>query len=450
VTAKPPLVVAVEMGFGHLRAADAVARALGQPLLHADREPIADAEERALWARTRHNYERLSRLSTLPVMGRPFAALLDTLTHIPGLHPGRDLSQPTLATGALERLIERGIGRGTVAALEREQAPLFTSFFATALAADRKSTADVDCLITDTDLARAWVARDPKKSRIRYFAPSERVARRLQAYGVPPERILYTGFPLPGELLGGEDLPVARRHLARRLGRLDPRGRFKRALGDEASRRVGASLASDGESPLLVFAVGGAGAQWQLASRILPSLRPLIEVGRLRLALLAGTKPAVQRAFEGLVARHDLTGNPGVRVVAAPDLDSYFRACNALLAEADVLWTKPSEMTFYAALGLPLVLSRPVGTQEIYNKRWAVESGAALEQRDPRFAGEWLGEWLEDGLLAGAAWNGFTRLPTRGLYRILSAFERGAGARDAARSPAAPGAASTATRSTGS
>jgi hypothetical protein len=352
--------------------------------------------------------------------------------------------------GLIERLVERGVGRGVVAALEREQAPLFTSFFATALAADRKSAADVDCLVTDTDLARAWVARDPRQSRIRYFAPSERAVRRLAAYGVPSERVLMTGFPLPGELLGGEELPVARRHLARRLGRLDARGRFRRAQGEEATRHLGGSLAPDGESPLVVFAVGGAGAQAGLAAAFLPSLRPLIEVGRLRLALLAGTRPAVRRAFEALVARHDLAGHPGVRVVAAPDLDAYFPTCNALLAEADVLWTKPSEMTFFAALGLPLVLSPPVGTQEIYNRRWALEAGAGLAQRDPRFAGEWLGEWLEDGVLAGAAWNGFTRLPKRGLYRILDAFAREKQARPEGRSPEGPGAASIATRSSGS
>jgi hypothetical protein len=437
------------MGFGHLRAADAVARALGQPLLHADRSPVADDDERALWTRTRRSYERLSRLAALPLwVGRPFAKLLDTITHIPELHPTRDLSAPTFSTGLLERLVDRGIGRGMLAALEREQAPLFTTFFATALAADRKSAAAVDCLVTDTDLARAWVPRDPRGSRIRYFAPSERAVRRLKAYGVPPERILLTGFPLPEELLGGAELVVARRHLARRLSRLDPRGRFRRALGEEAARRLGASSASDGESPLLVFAVGGAGAQAGLAARFLPSLRPLIEVGRLRLALLAGTRLAVQRAFEALVARHDLTGHPGVRVVGATDLDVYFRACNALLAEADVLWTKPSEMTFFAALGLPLVLSPPVGAQETYNRRWALEAGAGLPQRDPRFAGEWLAEWIADGTLAGAAWNGFTRLPKRGLYRILRAFERRAP--EEGRSPAAPSGATPATRSIGS
>jgi len=438
------------MGFGHLRAADAVARALGQPLLHADRAPVADEDERALWTRSRRNYERLSRLATLPVLGQPFGKLLDAITRIPDLHPGRDLSAPTFATGLLERLIDRGLGRGVLAALGREQAPLFTTFFATALAADRKSGADIDCLVTDTDLARAWVPRDPSRSRIRYLAPSERAVRRLAAYGVPRERILLTGFPLPDELLGGSDLSLARRHLARRLGRLDSRGRFRRALGDEAARRLGASLTPDGESPLLVFAVGGAGAQAGLAAKFLPSLRPLIEVGRLRLALLAGTRPTVQRGFEALIARHDLTGHPGVRVMGASDVDGYFRACNALLAEADILWTKPSEMTFFGGVGLPLVLSPPVGTQEIYNRRWAVEAGAGLAQRDPRFAGEWLGEWLDDGTLAGAAWNGFTRLPKRGLFRILHAFERAPEAGDAGRSRATPSAASSATRWTGS
>jgi hypothetical protein len=446
--ATKPIVVAVEMGFGHLRAADAVARALGRPLLHADREPVAAPAESALWARTRRNYDRLSRLSQLPLVGAPFNRLLGAITHIPELHPARDLSAPVLATGLLERLIARGLGQGMLDLLEREGAPLFTTFYATALAADARGTGDVDCLVTDTDLARAWVPRDPRKSRIRYFAPSDRAVRRLQAYGVPPERIVLTGFPLPDELLGGPELVVARRHLARRLGRLDPRGRFRDAHGDEAARRLGGAPATDGQPPLLVFAVGGAGAQAGLAAELVPSLRPLVEAGRLRLALLAGTRPAVARLFEGVVAQHGLSGQ--VRVVAAASLDDYFPACNALLAEADVLWTKPSEMTFFAGLGLPLILSPPVGVQEVYNRCWAIEAGAAVEQREPRAAGDWLAEWLEDGTLAGAAWNGFTRLPTRGLFRILRALEREPAPRSGARSPAAPSSGATATRSTGS
>ena len=46
-----------------------------------------------------------------------------------------------------------------------------------------------------------------------------------------------------------------------------------------------------------MFAVGGAGAQAELVDQFLPSLRPLIQEGRLRLQLVAGTRPEVHRVF---------------------------------------------------------------------------------------------------------------------------------------------------------
>src|SRR5262249_15388325 len=97
----------------------------------------------------------------------------------------------------------------------------------------------------------------------------------------------------------------------------------------------------------------------------------------------------------------------------------YVRAFNAVLAETDVLWTKPSEMTFFGALGLAMVLSQPVGAHERYNRRWAIERGAALKQRDPRYCAERFAEWLSDGTLAAAAWSAFMSLPKFGTSRIL-------------------------------
>jgi hypothetical protein len=93
-----------------------------------------------------------------------------------------------------------------------------------------------------------------------------------------------------------------------------------------------------------------------------------------------------------------------------------------VLAETDALWTKPSELTFFAALGLPLILSPPVGEHERLNARWASEHGAALAQHDPRAAASWLGDWLSDGTLAHTAWNGFRALPKLGLYEIAASF----------------------------
>ena len=72
----------------------------------------------------------------------------------------------------------------------------------------------------------------------------------------------------------------------------------------------------------------------------------------------------------------------------ADGLEEYFVRFNALLARTDVLWTKPSEMTFFSGLGLPLMFSWPVGVHEQYNRRWAIESGPGLNERDP-FAAEY-------------------------------------------------------------
>ena len=451
-----PLVVAIEMGLGHLRAADTLARALGVPLLHVDRAPLAGDAERRRWARSRRFYETVSRLSQRPLAGAPLRGVLSALTHIPHLHPQRDLSRPSLTLRFLEAQVARGLGAGLVAALARDGAPLLTTFFAPALIADRLGQGPVHCLVTDADIARVWVPSHPDRTRIHYFAPTERALRRLTAYGVPAAQIQLTGFPLPDELVGGPSLPRLRANLAARLERLDPAGVFRDQHREELAHFLGPLPGRPPQAPMLTFAVGGAGAQADLARQFMPSLRSEIEAGRLRLTLLAGVRRSVADAFTALVARTGLAGHPGVRVafadappsngvppggaragVEAPAdaLDAYFRTCNAVLAETDILWTKPSEMTFYGALGLPLLFSWPVGAQERYNRRWAIESGAGLKQRDPRFAGEWIAEWLASGTLASAAWSGFMRLPKFGLYRILQSFGVDAAGATTARAP---------------
>lgn len=61
-----------------------------------------------------------------------------------------------------------------------------------------------------------------------------------------------------------------------------------------------------------------------------------------------------------------------------------------------------------------------------YNRRWAIEHGAAPTPRKAHEVAGWLGEWLADGTLAGVAWAGFGRLPQDGLYRIADEARRAA------------------------
>ncbi len=423
-----PVVAAVEMGYGHLRAALPIAEALGVPLVHADRGPLAAPGERGLWDGLRSSYELISRLSQLPLGGRPLRFLLDRITDIPTPHPRRDLSGPSMSVRLLELLLGRGLGSGLVAELSRSGGPLLSTYFAPALAADRARLPNaIFCVVTDSDVNRAWAPLEPRATRIRYLVPTRSAGKRLAQYGVPSDRIAFTGFPLPHELVGGAEMPALKGNLARRLVRLDPRRAFRKELAEDVAHFLGPMPGEEeGAPPLLTFAVGGAGAQIELARQFLPSLRERLLQGRLRIALVAGTKASVKAGLEECLAAARLGGEVGrsVEVLFEAEVLQYFSRFNQLLARTDVLWTKPSELSFFAALGLPVVCAAPVGVHERRNRRWVRESGAGVKQRDPSFAAEWLGELLDEGELAAAAWSGYIRLPKLGLYRIVAELGR--------------------------
>lgn len=411
-------VVAIDMGYGHMRPARALAQRFNCEVLHADRPPLADDEERARWARIRRAYERVSRVSSLPFIGTPLRAALNTATHIAPLHPLRDLSFPTLGVKLLERSGREGLGRTLVAYLQDSDLTLLTTFYSPAILADYHGYDRVFCVVTDSDVNRVWAPIEPATSKVHYFAPSGRVVRRLRAYGVPKEQIQLTGFPLPHGLVGGEDAPVLRKNLAARLARLDPHRVFQRQFQRDLEGFD--ALPSPDGPPHLVFAVGGAGAQSDLPARFLPSLSSMLRAGELRLTLVAGSRPEVKRRFEQQIESNQLLELMGthLNILFEEDTDRYFERFESLLASTDILWTKPSELVFYAGLGLPLLLSEPVGIHEAYNRRFARENGAALKQRDPSVIAERLRELLEDGHFATAAWAGYRRMPHRGLYEI--------------------------------
>jgi hypothetical protein len=428
-TGRKVALVAVDMGYGHLRAAHALAGALDAPVLELDRPPLASPAEQRRWGRVRAWYEALSRSSQLPVVGRPLRRLLEGITFIPQLYASRDQSRPNAGVRLLEALARRGLGRGILDHVHGEGATLVTTFYAPAVIADFLGYQRTVCIVTDTDINRVWVSRWPAHSTVHYCVPSERAVRRLRTFGVRAEFIHLTGFPLPPELTGGPDLAVLRANLASRLVRIDRRGVFRDQLREEISHLLGALPAEEeGRPPLLTFAVGGAGAQLSIARDFLRSLRHPIEEGHLRLALVAGVRRDVAERLERWVAEAGLGGSPATRVevVCEATFPAYFARFNALMARTDILWTKPSELSFYGALGIPLVFSWPVGVHERVNRRWVLHRGAGFKQERPGEAWEWLREWLDDGTLAGAAWAGYQRLPKFGTTRIAEVVERAA------------------------
>lgn len=407
-------VVTADMGYGHQRAAYPFRDIARERIITANSDTVVGAEEKKMWRQFQGFYETVSRLGRIPVVGPWLWKAYDSFQSISPFYPFRDLSKPSFGSLRLHRMIHRGFARSVPVYARREKIPFLTTFFAVALAADHLGLPDVSCVVTDSDINRIWVAEKPRESDIVYFAPTERARKRLLLYGVPEERVFLTGFPLPVENV----LPV-RDDLARRIGVLDPKGVFQAKYRPLVAGELGPVPAPD--RPLtIVFAVGGAGAQAGMVREILPGLRPALENGSIRIHLVAGTRIEVNCFFLETIRDTGLGEQLGrsVHVLSSLSKSDYFSKFNRVLREADVLWTKPSELSFYCALGLPVVMTEPIGSHEVCNSDWLVKMGAGLPQENPAAAGDWIFDWRDRGLLALAAFNGFHHAPRHGTENI--------------------------------
>ena len=198
-------------------------------------------------------YEGISRVNKVPVIGPWLWRTYDRLQAISPHYPFRDLSKPSLGSMRLDRLMSKGFGGSVVEhTRKREDLPLLTTFFAVALAADRLGRKDVFCVVTDTDVNRIWAAKVPANGRIHYLAPTPLTRQRLMQYGVLPERIHFTGFPLPLENVATA-AETCSPHSRPRCA-----GRFPAWLRPHDRCRTRPRPAAD-ERPLsITFAVGGA------------------------------------------------------------------------------------------------------------------------------------------------------------------------------------------------
>ena len=418
-------VVAVDMGYGHQRAAYPFRDIAFERIITANSDKMILPEEKKRWQTLQGLYEGVSRFSRIPVIGPVLWRAYDRLQAIQPQYPFRDLSKPSLGSMRLSRLIDRGFGASvTEYTRKREDLPLLTTFFAVALAADHFGRRNVFCVVTDSDINRIWVARQPAKSGVVYLAPTDLSRQRLLQYGVPAENIFVTGFPLPQE-----NVDRAAADLSRRLVTLDPTGSFRRKFR-EMLPSAPVAPTDVAQRPLTIaYAVGGAGAQAHTARDILVSLAQRLRQGSMRLHLIAGTRLEVNRYFQQIVRELGLEAElgRGVHILCTLSKPEYFEQFNLLLRDTDVLWTKPSELCFYSALGIPIVMSPPLGAHEERNRDALRRIGSGQIQEDPRAAVEWLSEWTRNGLLANTAFSGFVHSPRHGtenVKRVLFASDR--------------------------
>ena len=424
-------VAAANMGLGHKRAVMPLDGIAEGGIIVVNSPDVAPPEEQRLWDQLLAVYERLSRAKGIPFIGNTLFGIMDYFQRIQPAYPRVDLSRPSIQTRWTERMIAKGICRGMIARIHSKPLPLVTSYFTAAIAADKAGYGRVYCIICDADINRVWVASDPRRSRISYLVPCGSAMRRLKQYGVPDERIFMTGFPMPLELLGGPDLGVLKRDLGRRLRRLDRQERFWPLHDKSVEHFLGAANCESGpdHAPTVAFCVGGAGAQKEIGAQALASLKERIRAGELRFNLVCGVRAEVRGYFEAVVRELGLSDSPGVSLIGGKGDADYFESFNRSLHETDIIWTKPSELSFYVGLGLPIIMAPSVGSQEVFNRRWLEEIQAGLPQNDPRYASEWIFELLEQGRFAEAAWDGFLKARKYGTYKVHEIIHTGTMAR---------------------
>ncbi|GHG07657.1 cell wall synthesis protein [Deinococcus piscis] len=251
-------------------------------------------------------------------------------------------SEPRIVTSSFEWLGISGLRRELLA----QRPELVVSTFPTSVAlADtvrrREGLHFLNALVlTDYRVHHHWAR--PQADLI--LLPTESTRREMLAWGMAPERLAVTGLPV--------SLEVER---LSQLGHAERRSALLAALNWD----------TDPPEPLILLS-GGSGV-YSAFDEVLSVLGNL--GGRVRVLVVAGPHP------------------PGVQRIGGAEIHHLgYRADFAtLLAGSDLLVGKAGGMTVAetAALGVPLVVYRPIPGQEEHNAEYLLERGAAYWPRSP-------------------------------------------------------------------
>lgn len=416
---KKAYVLTVDMGYGHQRAAYPLRKIAQGGIIVVNNYSGIPRGDREIWKQSRSFYEAMSRFKNVPLIGETAWKIYDKFQEIPNFYPKRDLSATNIQLAATYNLFKsKNWGKHLIEKLNKKPLPIISTFFIPAFMAEYFGyQGEIYCVVCDADVARTWAPLHPVGSRIKYLVPSFRAAKRLQMYGIDKSRIHFTGFPLPEE-----NLETLHKDMVNRLINLDPKGNYLKYY-----RKIVQQVLALKKIPkksnhklTITFAVGGAGAQREIATNVLKGLVEKIKNNKLHLNLVAGIHNDVASYFRQAIRQCGLYPCLGkqIKIISATKKQDYFKKFNQLLKITDILWTKPSELSFYVALGLPIVIAPPIGSQEEFNSWWLTKMGSGLAQGEIEYVADWLFEWLDNGWLAEAAIQGYIEGERLGFQKI--------------------------------
>ena len=419
---KKAWVVTVNMGYGHQRTVYPLKNlAFDEKLINANDYEGIPKKDKRIWESTRRFYEFISRSKRIPLIGETAFSLYDKFQKIPGFYPKRDLSKPTLGLKQIFSLIEKGWGKDLISKLKEKPLPLITSFFIPAFMAEAFNyPGDIFCIVCDADISRSWASLKTAKSRIKYFAPNSWVVNRLKLYGIKEKNIFLTGFPLPRENIGTKKAEILKHDLSHRILNLDPKREYYQQYRVLIDKHVGHLPRKSDHALTIMFTIGGAGAQKEIAIKYVKSLSEKIKKREVKVILSAGIKKKVKEYFLKNIEKLGLKKNfnKNIEIVFSEKIEDYFKDFNKKLRKTDLLWTKPSELSFYTGLGIPIIMAPSIGSQEDFNRKWLLALGAGIPQENPVYANEWIFDYLNSGRFAEAMMDGFVEVEKMGTYNI--------------------------------
>ncbi|MBU2545157.1 hypothetical protein KKC65_01725 [Patescibacteria group bacterium] len=415
-------IVAVNMGYGHQRTAYPLRIfSPDEKVINANDYEGIPEKDKKVWESSRTFYEFISRFKRVSLIGNIAFATFNKFQQIPSFYPRRDLSKPTFGLKKIFSLIDKGWGEDLISKLSKNPLPIITSFFIPAFMAEEFNyPGEIYCVVSDADCSRAWAPLNPSRSKIKYFAPNLWVMNRLKLYGVKSENIFLTGFPLPLENIGTKKQEVVKKDLGARILNLDPEKRFHDKYKSFVDRSMKVSHNKKTHILSIMFAIGGAGAQKEMVMEYIKNLYDKIKKKEIKIYLSAGIRKEVSDYFTKSLKALKLQDNIGknIEIIYEEDINKYFETFDKKLRKTDVLWTKPSELCFYSGLGVPILMAPTIGSQEDYNKNWLLGIGAGVPQINPKYASQWLFDYLDSGRFAEAALAGFIEVENMGTYNI--------------------------------
>jgi processive 1,2-diacylglycerol beta-glucosyltransferase len=322
------LILSASSGAGHVRAAQAVEKAL-QARGDCHVEHIDALEHVSKLFQRVYEDTYISMVQRAPgLMG-----LLYDRTDQPWRHTRRRLAMDRLNTQPMIRMLKR-VQPDLCIATHFLPAEIMAW-----LIAKKKLNAKHVIVVTDYDVHAMWLCRTVD----RYDVALPESLEYMAGIGVPRDKLRVTGIPI------------------------DPL--FEVAVDRAAARK---KLGLSAESRVLLISAGGYGV-----GPVEQLVKDLLALGRpWQIVAIAGKSEKLKNRLERLSADAGKLpdgGNKLVPVGFTKEMDQYMAAANALIGKSGGLTTSEA-----LARGLPMILIEPIPGQEERNADHLLEAGAAI------------------------------------------------------------------------